>query len=1188
MATSAATTNDGDASREPPLPSLGGAGKTLRVYTFSGGKFDSVMQLGVVHAMLVAGYEHDCPPDLITGISTGAINAVAFAEILQAAPPTKDKEEAPDPREIHAAQVKKFREVLEACREGPLQLLQAQLPDGYETNAQRSAENLKLPIHLKDERDGRDEAQRARSGLIRLINELLSITLPVREAVLITRLVLAIRESKECRGTFVRLWGYLVLWDRLVRNMSHLGLPIGRIALMLLNPWKVSTSSRPTASKGFGRWIERCRKWIGKCLWDNPLRAVPARKILFRRGRLKRRIWDFIRTGLGRVLILVGAPPLGIFIWVISKARSKLPTPWKTYAKDRFTSCLPEAWWRRFFSKNALQECVKTVLSNYALAKDLGDANALRQRFVELFDPDYFGSLNMEQVREKAIERSPKASGPDPKSAGPKRLTGYTLTHYKDDASEIIPKPLRVAIFAADIADSQVKSVPENTPVVDALMAATAIVPLFRAVALPAYEAKDEKGKELPRPPGTAFYIDGENVSADPLRPTIRFIQKRIDKNTAAVRIYSVTAFPISKEELYEKKEYRGLVDVILRSLELQRMQNALLERRLIGLYNKTIRAALGQDGAKQSSRAVLTRQGSHNDPSPDPFVAAKVVPIEADWPPRLNQKIAFAKRPEDRRALIDQAVADGCRATLSAWLHGKDEPLNETAKEVGKQSLGRRVSCRGLVKFHLQRINHPVVERPESDQQTGPGLSEICRSCRFFQERTRSSGEILKKLDGFDLPTGPDRIVPEAAFQEIEARNKKGTVSLLFSGGVFRGVYQLGVANALNILDLRPNVVAGASVGSITAALLAEMFRTDDEKQRKQKMLDLATTYLALDRLILTDRFYDFVRRLTLRGGEAEFSLRDVDLLLRRYDEGSTATLSVRARKTLAGLERLFYLSPFEFNQLVRLQRSRDYGGLFRLLLFKHIQELLDRNGASLEVLGAEPLILLLKEHLPFHKDSDFDCFHLGATTGRQIYLLSTVTNLTKGCLRTLGSPRANEREKRPVLRDGLLASSAFPGVFRPRDSWEIFPTSSDRHQYVDGGVMDNLPFDSVLQFLEEACKPRGEEPMADYARRPDAPHLIIAASLEPKNYALREREDLDEPREIQESWVRLRRRAKEIRYNRKIDSFVTAQDNIKEIWQQAGLPSGKRSDEPLDIQIVAVKPEWHFRISPDAWIQA
>jgi hypothetical protein len=60
-------------------------------------------------------------------------------------------------------------------------------------------------------------------------------------------------------------------------------------------------------------------------------------------------------------------------------------------------------------------------------------------------------------------------------------------------------------------------------------------------------------------------------------------------------------------------------------------------------------------------------------------------------------------------------------------------------------------------------------------------------------------------------------------------------------------------------------------------------------------------------------------------------------------------------------------------------------------------------------------------------------------------------------------------------VLRQGLLASSAFPGVFRPRNSWEIFPTSSNQDQYVDGGVMDNLPFASVVAFLDAASERTG-----------------------------------------------------------------------------------------------------------------
>src|SRR6266699_4286144 len=66
------------------LSSIGRPGKPIRVLAFAGGGFDTAMQLGVVHALLVSRAR---APDIVIGCSAGAVSAVALAEVLQADPP---------------------------------------------------------------------------------------------------------------------------------------------------------------------------------------------------------------------------------------------------------------------------------------------------------------------------------------------------------------------------------------------------------------------------------------------------------------------------------------------------------------------------------------------------------------------------------------------------------------------------------------------------------------------------------------------------------------------------------------------------------------------------------------------------------------------------------------------------------------------------------------------------------------------------------------------------------------------------------------------------------------------------------------------------------------------------------------------------------------------------------------------
>jgi len=119
----------------------------------------------------------------------------------------------------------------------------------------------------------------------------------------------------------------------------------------------------------------------------------------------------------------------------------------------------------------------------------------------------------------------------------------------------------------------------------------------------------------------------------------------------------------------------------------------------------------------------------------------------------------------------------------------------------------------------------------------------------------------------------------------------------------------------------------------------------------------------------------------------------------------------------------------------------------------------------------------------------------------------------------------------------------------------------------------MDNLPFASVVAFLDAASKRRtetGKDPL--YLRRPMAPHLIVTGSLEPNCYRLGPRRT----DEVRRCWVALGKRAKQIRYNRKIHDFEVAERDMHEIWSRTKLNPGDEPNEPLDIKVVAVKPEW------------
>ena len=188
----------------------------VRAIVFSGGMVDTVMQLGVVHALLVT---RAVRPDVVVGISAGAINAVALAEVLQAG------ETVPDKR-LHA-QIIRFRQILDAYRRAPGEIIDALLPDPFQVEAQRPLEPLRLPIQQQLERNGRLEAVRSRAGMINLYNQLLDMRMSIGTFVRAVRILLGFQAAAEIRARGA--WRTAVI-DQCIQGWVVLGSNLFRLA----------------------------------------------------------------------------------------------------------------------------------------------------------------------------------------------------------------------------------------------------------------------------------------------------------------------------------------------------------------------------------------------------------------------------------------------------------------------------------------------------------------------------------------------------------------------------------------------------------------------------------------------------------------------------------------------------------------------------------------------------------------------------------------------------------------------------------------------------------------------------------------------------------------------------------------------------------------------------------------------
>ena len=1250
------------------------------------------MQLGLVHALLTIQGK---APDVVVGVSAGAINAVALAEILQAGTDPQSNPNWANPAlrqgllaQRQRARICRFREIFESYLTAPRELAAAFLPDTLKVDATSPLAPVKLPIHDQLERDGREREVVARQGLIKLFNELLAIRLSFATITRFVRGMLGVIGAGEVRSAPTR---WLVIGFEALRAWSLLGVNLVGSA-WLSRPLLRPLVSRGVPPPGQGKtaaaiiyargWVRTAKLmfqqlfsvtilyllWVTLTLTVLGLPFVLLRAVIklhqlvggvlgwlgwhgvseaartLDRSYLRGALWLYVVVLAGIVIALLVS---GAWHQIVAYNRTSLRATLQDLGRELFRMVPPlgllvvfpgilatvgvkyfhydHSWGQEF--KDALPILVRVYwdavllvavaaivlrlkrskdtylhrqLARYDLANGILSVHPLKQLFIRLFDPEYYGDRKMDEVVDRALRDD---YAPSRQPAGEK-----LITHYEKNSNA---PPITVGLMVANLAGLReapvggarsrdiVEVVPPEMKVVDGLLAATAVSPLFPPVAFP-----------------HKLFIDGANVAFEGTRALLSLLRGRVNPNSSVIQLYSVASLPFSRPNLPAKrtpefpegKPALTLIDVALRALLLQRFRDATLERRLTELFTRVI----------PPGKAVHPVNGSN-------FLRIWVTPVEPDQPLALNQRLFGCELDESRR-MVAEAVADGCRASLEVMLRAAITSIPNKA-----------VHCRFAVQQHLALRTPPGLALPllaeavpgPNDAGLSPGLPEVCRHCKL----TESVPNAFRGLPGnptaveleeralvirdwqqlgnswpheyeAEQPRAPNslqeephfvRRVPELAEatpaqqarewplqrQVAEAGPLAGTerpsVSLLFSGGVFRGVYQVGTLHALSDVGLYPDLIAGASVGSITAAMVAQVFSANAIKTHAARLpaiARIAATYLAIDRLVLTDRFADFIRGLTLRAAATRFSLSQADGFFRRYDRAGSNRFSREARLVTAGLERLFWLSPFELSELVKALRVGKSSRVYELLR-AHTQEWLNRMGVGSEALGAEPLALLITEHvlegIPQPAPGTAVPFgHFLNHAG--ICFLATTVNLTEGCLEILGSAQLGGAERPTNLLEGLLASSAFPGVFRPRWSWEVMPGANVRHQYIDGGTMDNLPLDAVAHFLRDMSERNRIVARPELPQLGAVPHLLFSASLEVNP-------DVPTEREVERyggEWPLVRKRAKQLRYNKKLDRFAESQQALRTIY--TGLSPAQQSAvlTPLDLEVVMVRPRW------------
>src|SRR6266566_1315379 len=560
------------------LSSIGRPGKPIRVLAFAGGGFDTAMQLGVVHALLVSRAR---APDIVIGCSAGAVSAVALAEVLQAG-------DIDDP----GPKVARFRELFEAYRRAPGEIAQALAPDPTQVDTQRPLEPLELPVHHAAERSGRMKAVAARAGLLNLYNTLLNVRLTIGTMARATRCWLGWQAAREIRNGWTRAAARLAEG---VRAWLLLGENLNRAATLLSAVFSSARPGKPPRKEGataaeliFASTLLRSmRQHIVDAAWALVLLGF---WLVVSAGALL--LIALLGMGILRIMgssgplllpgLLLGVLVMGLAFVGLTQPRS--PRAFLGVFGAFATAVLFLTLWAAVLSVALSIPLLLTSAYN-----TLVDHHHVFS-WPWMYPPLYWilapaslavlGSITAFYLW--AIRRDAKLVGDYayPQRASPRLHTAKRRSGSGTDSSKQ-PPPIYVAITVADVATGLLTTVPANVYVVHALLAALAKPPLFPPVST-----------------NGQLFVDASTLTAEPTQALLELLRSSglVDDRAAAVQLYSVAPFPLGREALGQRftrgnkpRRYTQLLDVVRRVLQLRRMRDATLERRLTSLHTRAM-----------------------------------------------------------------------------------------------------------------------------------------------------------------------------------------------------------------------------------------------------------------------------------------------------------------------------------------------------------------------------------------------------------------------------------------------------------------------------------------------------------------------------------------------------------------------------------------------------------------------
>jgi predicted acylesterase/phospholipase RssA len=652
-----------------------------------------------------------------------------------------------------------------------------------------------------------------------------------------------------------------------------------------------------------------------------------------------------------------------------------------------------------------------------------------------------------------------------------------------------------------------------TTPLVHALRAAMAAPPLFQPVRVTGGElehwlnsgVRDEpqnwkqllKGVDL---------VDGTAIRHNPLPALFGFFRTRPDLSDEIARrndrehpaLHVVYGVPTEGSRAVS--ETAGvpdtIVDVGLASLRLSRRRDTQLE-------------VIQTNVIAQLETCVPAAHRGNTQP----IFADEIAP-ESD--------IVFSNQLNPGRAEVLVGVASGCRRSLER-LYARDLPTVAGAAD-------GQVSCVSAMR-QLGRW------APKGDER--PGLPEVCGACTAQLKVSGVQDEMGSATARIHSVLGSPK---DLAATHPQLTGEEPRAVVVTSGGVFRGAFHIGLLAGLREIGLKPDLIVGASVGTLMGGALGSMYCRPDGGVIEE-LLDV---FMNVDeRVALTHTLKNAARELGLRGRSVKLSPNRIRRLVRAgatRDPGFAATGAPSAM--IDALSDLFLIPHGCTREVASAFVAGDVTGAVKGLLVQLKTETVRRLDIERAVLGTSLLetvaVSLLSNGLPAERLQRQPYQPAG------IAFYGTATNLLTQSATLLGG--AGTHPDAPFdFVEACLASSAFPAVFAPRAESRVFPgTGHPDVLLADGGMFDNLPFMPAIEILSKTQRGYRAGSGAHLTcgdllrRRLSHPDLFIVGALDP-----RLEDDAATPWTY-DSMLDVRDRVGTLRHNVKIRAFELASQRI------------------------------------------